>query len=699
MNTKTSAYIRARKGLNLVVAASLLSTTAISTGAWAEEVTSTLDTVSVVATKSEQSTFDVPGMVDVIDTDAPSIAPASDTRDIFSNLAVVDVEGSGRRNGQNIVMRGYDKDAIIIQFDGIRQNFQSQHDGTFFIDPEMLKTVEVVRGASSALYGSGGLGGVIAFETKDAADFLEPGDNVGGTTALGFQDVNGEFLASGTFYVRSDTLDGVANLNLRRSGDIELADGNELNADDKVASGLAKLSWSPAANHTFSARVLGYQNQAVEPNNPQLGPGDDTSDQTADKNASSITTSLHYAFQSPDNPWLDLKAKIYSTSTEVEETVRVATSTNAVGDVLNRQLDTWGANIDNQSRFATGSWSHTLSYGLEYYEDEQNGSDSANGERGGVPDSEAQYFGAYIQDEILLGLGAAGELLVVPGVRFDQYESEDRTGLSNSDDAVSPKLGVTWMPMDWLRLFASYAEGFRAPNFTEVYTTGTHFTTGAGSNVFVANPSLRPETNETVEVGFGIDKRDLFANGDRVKLKAAYYDTDSKDFIEATIAFVPFPCCGTTSSTNVASASIKGWDAQAAYEFDRYLATIAYSVVEAKNDATGAYLINTTPDTFKVGLQAKLPEWDSVIGWRATIADEKNELPINPRTMALDSAYQRDGYVKHDLYYSWMPSRGFGQDLRFDFGIDNVFDKDYDPVFSEATAPGRNVKLKVSKRW
>lgn len=43
-----------------------------------------------------------------------------------------------------------------------------------YLDPALVKRIEVVRGPNSSLYGSGGLGGVVDFRTADAADFLPP---------------------------------------------------------------------------------------------------------------------------------------------------------------------------------------------------------------------------------------------------------------------------------------------------------------------------------------------------------------------------------------------------------------------------------------------------------------------------------------------------------------------------------------------
>ena len=44
-----------------------------------------------------------------------------------------------------------------------------------YVDLDLLKSVEIVRGPASALYGSDGLAGIVSFMTKDPDDFLEDG--------------------------------------------------------------------------------------------------------------------------------------------------------------------------------------------------------------------------------------------------------------------------------------------------------------------------------------------------------------------------------------------------------------------------------------------------------------------------------------------------------------------------------------------
>lgn len=54
----------------------------------------------------------------------------------------------------------------------------------------------MLRGPASSLYGSGGMGGVIAFRTVRAEDFLAPGEKAGMTFSGGYPPANREKLGT-----------------------------------------------------------------------------------------------------------------------------------------------------------------------------------------------------------------------------------------------------------------------------------------------------------------------------------------------------------------------------------------------------------------------------------------------------------------------------------------------------------------------
>ena len=81
----------------------------------------------------------------------------------------------------DVNLRGYDRRGVLVLVDGVRQGTDTGHLNSTFLDPALIKRIEVVRGPSALLYGSGALGGVIAYDTVDAKDLLEPGK----TAAIG----------------------------------------------------------------------------------------------------------------------------------------------------------------------------------------------------------------------------------------------------------------------------------------------------------------------------------------------------------------------------------------------------------------------------------------------------------------------------------------------------------------------------------
>lgn len=218
---------------------------------------STLEGVTATATKTARDPFDVAESVSIIDEDRIEAAQAANLADLLADLPNVDIAGGARSIGQRVVIRGLSDDRILFVIDGARQNYDRAHDSRIFLDPDLFKQVEVLRGPASALWGSGALGGVVSFTTKDAADFLEPGQSFGARLKLGYQDVNAQAHTSAAVYGRSgDTLDYLLDWSYRNADDTQLGDGSTLehSAFDSLA-GLAKLTWKPAPFHSLSGSL------------------------------------------------------------------------------------------------------------------------------------------------------------------------------------------------------------------------------------------------------------------------------------------------------------------------------------------------------------------------------------------------------------------------------------------------------------
>ncbi|TVR97533.1 MAG: TonB-dependent receptor, partial [Rhodospirillales bacterium] len=564
-----------------------------------------MDPISVTATRNPIRAFEYPGMVTIIGPEAIQERVPSKPADILRTVPGVEFFGGPRRTGEVPSIRGFSGPDVVINLDGARQNFVSGHDGRFFIDPSLLREVEVLRGSASSLYGSGGLGGVLEFRTIDAADILDPGTRFGLQASIGRQDANRELVGTLTGATRpTDALDAVASITRRSSGTIRLGDGTNLDAaDDDIVSGLVKGSYRVAPSHSVDAAFVFFRNDAEEPNNAQGDGGADI----VDKRIRNYTARIGYRYANPANPFLDLDAVAYFNRAKVDELRLDDRGVGPAGELLTREVDTIGFRADNRSRLDLGeSAGVVFTYGIEAYRDDQTGQ-SAAGPRGGVPDADTTFFGGFAQGEITLSqlFGVIpGDILVIPGARWDHFSSSSDVADRSSDSRWSPRIGVSYLPTPWSLLFANYGQGFRAPSVNELFASGVHFRIPIGPGIvnrFVPNPDLRPQRTTTWEAGAGIDFEDVLGPGDRFQVKGSRYVTRGTDFIDLQVNqptpfvdcnpfFPPGSCDGTTTAANVGRAKLRGTEVEAVYDHPRARLAVNYAWIDGKDRDTGERL-------------------------------------------------------------------------------------------------------------
>ncbi len=661
------------------------------------------DPITVTATRNPLPAFEFPGMVSVIGRQEMLRQQPSTPDDFLKWVPNMEFVGGPRRTGEVPSIRGFSGPDVVVTLDGARQNFDSAHDGRFFIDPSLLREVEVLRGPASALYGSGGNGGVIALRTLRAEDLLGTGERAGARLSGGYQSVNEEGRGTATVFGRpGGGLDLLGSVTRRSSGEIELGDGSTLDAsDDDILAALMKLGWAPGADQRLEASFQRFRNEAEEPNNAQGAGGDDR----VEKDIQRDNIRLAYGYQPSDQPLVDLDLTVYHTRFEADELRLDDRGAGPAGELLRRDLDTWGLRVENRSRpLDAARHGLTLTYGAEAYRDVQDGA-AGEGERDGVPDADANFAAGFVQAEWRLSepLGVLpGDLLLIPGLRFDHYATDgDLADSTVEDSALSPRLGLSYLPTDWSLLFASYSEAFRAPTFNELFLTGVHFRIPIGpgvTNRFVPNPDLDPQRTRTVEAGVGLDFRSLLARGDRLTAKASHFRTWGDDFIDLSVEqpepfvdcdpFIPGGCDGVTRAANVAEARLWGSEVELSYENRRARIQAGYSNLHGRNDTTNEFLGVLTPAQLTLDAALKLPEVDSVLGWRMLAADDFDKTD--------DPAEERGGYAVHDFYLAWAPSGGPLAGLRLDLGVDNAFDRAYSRVFTGAPEPGRNLKAQLA---
>lgn len=672
-----------------------------------------VETVTVTATRNPTSTIDYPGMVDVLGEDDIAASIPSTISDLIDNMPNVQFAGGPRRTGETPNIRGLGGQDVLILVDGVRQNWTSGHSGRFFLDPALLSSVEVVRGPASALYGSGALGGAMAFRTADASDFLASGQTAGVRASFGYQGVNDEFLRTGTAFAHIGNFDFIGSIGARSSGDIELGSGANLPADDDILTGLAKAGYN--IGDEFGAKFLyqGFRNDAVEPDNGQGL----TTGAPVDKTVESDQFSGEIEWKPSNASFVDLHLTPYHVRGSVEE-ADPATKRRTL-----REIRTNGLSADNRTPFAFANVSGLFTFGGEWYENKQTGRDSlgAGGGRSGVPDGEDSFWGAFAQIEANIDrpLGAPGKLTLIPAVRYDSYSTSSTGNPDTGETSASPKFAATYAPVGWFFVFGNVGKAFRAPGINELYLNGIHFSVPhpflpgvSVANTFMPNPNLKPETSHYWEVGAGLVFDDLVSSGDALRVKASHWNQSVDDFINLSVftppTFFSLGCftpptflagcnIGVTTAVNV-DAELHGTELEALYDNERVRVSLNYGTMSGHERGTSFDLASLMPDIVTAIATLKIPEADASLNARVQVAGDfrKNFNPASsdPPTES------REGYTLLDLFASWAPGDdllgGKLDGLRIDAGVDNVADEDYDPTRAGVSAPGRNFKMLAS---
>ncbi|MEO0399303.1 MAG: TonB-dependent receptor [Pseudomonadota bacterium] len=684
-----------------------------------------LDEITVYATRSPTPAFSYPGQVTVIDRAAIDDFNPSTLFDVFDATPGAQFQGGPRRTGQAPSVRGVEGEGVLVLLDGARQSFLSGHDGRFFIDPDLVQAVEVVRGPTSALYGSGALGGVIALRTITADDFLNEDETTAVKLSLGLQSVNDEVRFSGVGAWRSEDgkTDIVANLTKRASDDIKLGSGFTLPSEDDILSSLLKATSRLSDAATVSLSWTRYGGDSLDPNNPQGVNTSGSANNLVNRDIDSNTVQGVIDFNPSSNDLIDASLTAYYARNEVREDETLSPR------LITREVDTIGVVLDNRSRFTLSpDFDVTLTYGGEFYRDEQTGADNTtiDGTRGGVPDATSEFYGVFGQAEIAWTnpIGAPGSLTIIPGVRWDSFSNEAIGELSVDDNAVSPKVGVSYQPIEALLFFGNWAEAFRAPSFNELYADGIHFETPNFSvpgpfgpfgppafvtNFFIANPDLEAEESTTWEVGGGLTLDSVLMDDDSFQVKGSYFQSDVENLIDLDVN-IPFTCflqpselppfappCGsgapfgnTSQNVNVTNADLSGVEVEFEYDSRLFYVRANYGAIDGRNKDNGDFVGVLTPDIAFIDSGVKWAEAGARLGARVTIAGDFNE--VNTPTLA------RDGYTVGDVYFVWEPQWRGVEGLRLDLGVDNITDADYEVVAAGVSQPGRNYKATISMR-
>lgn len=195
----------------------------------------------------------------------------ADIRQVFAGEPGIRVGGSVPMN-EKVYVNGVEETNLAVSIDGSRQNNKVfHHSGTTLIDPSFLKVVRVDAGVAPADAGPGALAGAIAYETKDARDFLD-GDGAGGLAKTSY-NLNGPGSTTNLgVYGRHGWAEGLANVTYGKGGKFIGGDGERVRGSETdIASGLLKVAGQADSGDRLALSVERVYDSAIRPYRGNIG--------------------------------------------------------------------------------------------------------------------------------------------------------------------------------------------------------------------------------------------------------------------------------------------------------------------------------------------------------------------------------------------------------------------------------------------
>lgn len=560
------------------------------------------DEVVVTATRTENDVKKVPASTQVITQEDIKRGGATSVRNALSMYANIFQKSKVRGGGHDIIIRGMETKHSLVMVNGRRISNEADASGLGNamsldrINVNDVEKIEIVRGPSSALYGSEAMGGVLNIITKPSKEqtLLTGLEHTSEDTSHWWHADTGRI---GNF---SMTLDARFN-KINRS---MLDTATESDPYGTAQTYNASLNYY-VNDHSYVNAYMDYYSQHLKTDTgtPVMKPitlttssgkmslsGQAMLEGTGSKAYKQKNYGISWNGKTDKNDW-QIQAYMSKFNWSTTSNTKVLGSIPPAGmegmfNFLLQKKNAYDFNHDEHNMWAIEGRDslrvndhHRVTFGAEYVKDKVAGtglgangdsvySITENGKTKSSSEKTLSSYAAYLQDEI-----EYGKWFIVPAIRYDHH--------SAYGSHTSPKIGVTYNATDHFRIKANYGDGFKAPSVSQLYYD-LDMEMGRGNWVHLTgNPNLKPEKSKSWDLGVEAE----FGKGYG---SLTYFDND----VDNLIASIPK---GKDSNghnlhryENVNKARIKGLENTLGYRFNDTLEfKVTSTLLDAKDTSAG----------------------------------------------------------------------------------------------------------------
>jgi iron complex outermembrane recepter protein len=713
----TSSTIFKRK----LICVTVLSACSLNQNASAAEEITIAAPVVVTATRVEQNSFDLPVAIDVVDKEdiqngqlqmtlseslirVPGITAQNRTQS--AQDPQISSRGFGSRSSFGV--RG-----IRVYVDGIPLTMPDGQGQPGVVDLSAIKSIEVMRGPFSALYGNSS-GGVIQLLTEDAPKTLE----IGGTAMFGSENTQRQILnATGT----TENIEYLLNVSNFRT------DGYRDHSESDKQAATAKFKININEDTKLTTLVNWFDQKAQDPvgldrarafndsTRESVVPAAIFANTSVKRDHTQIGFNFEHAFNEQNKITLVPYVGSRSNAQILTTTATAATLAATTARLSEIERDFYGmdARWDNNGKL--GSMPYNVTFGLNYGKQSDArldttilllGAKVANKNRD--EDNIARNFDQYLQGK----LSVLDSVDLHAGVRHtdvelkvkDKFLTAGNPGQGDNSGSVdysktTPVIGAVWKVTPTFNLYANFGKGFETPTFIEAA-----FDTVTAGVASKPNLSLKAAESRNYEIG----AKAFISDNIQANLTLFKVDTKNEIVTRQTVA-------GRSSFQNAGDTKRTGAEASIDANFDNNLSIFAaYTLLNAKFEDSFTTVINAGGTTGTVQAGNKIPgtyktQLYGEVAWKYA--------PFGFST-ALEGRHNSKVYV-NDINTDAAPSytifnirAGFEQNLanwnlKEYVRVENITDKDYigsvrvndgNALFFEPAA-GRNYLLGLSANY
>jgi hemoglobin/transferrin/lactoferrin receptor protein len=599
---------------------------------------------------------------------------ASTLAELLGTIPGVTLSNAATPQGSSINIRGLGADAgtygsntkVAVVIDGVAKGQEEiyRQGSILTMEPELFKTVKVIRGPGESFRFSGGaIGGTVEAITKDASDFLEDGDTFSVRQKLAYESNGDGFLSSSIVaWAPDDKLEVLGFYGYRSNDDYTDGSGStQVDTAYEMPSAMLKLKYSATEALNFTASVSKTQNRLEDVSYDYIG---SLFDARVDADIEDTTAYAQVQFNPVDNDLVNVTGRLTYSDELISNISDTTDSTIYNADNRTERLS---LSIENEAIFVTGAADHTVLVGAEIGRRERTSISDTGSNASASPGGTDDFIAVYATDEIVVG-----NLTLTPQLRYEHQKITSwgndtiEDGTVYEKDALVGALSSRYKLGENFALFGTLAYNENMPIIDDLSNDRIDMS----------------EKATTIEIGVSYDAADVFQTGDSVKAKLTGFKTriwDNTTYYDSTYSY-----------ENIA---LQGVELEASYANAAFYMDFNASRIRGEW-VTGEYFNNTPSDT------AQLTVGKHFLDDQLDLAVEVLHAWSNERTTSTSGATAAsDSYTVAGLTAAYIPDSGLAQGVEFRASIDNLFDLDYQPYLSSRSAPGRNLTLSVTKTF